>query len=77
MNMENVEDELHRERRIACTAFMLAKEATDQLADSNVCADLFDSTIFPALCLQRKFGLIFHPRQEICAPPRERLNGVF
>ncbi|KAE9415612.1 hypothetical protein Angca_006091, partial [Angiostrongylus cantonensis] len=36
--------------RAAWAAFVPLKEATDQLKNSKVRADLFDSTVLPALC---------------------------
>ncbi|EYC11771.1 hypothetical protein Y032_0049g1761 [Ancylostoma ceylanicum] len=51
MNMENnLKDELDRRRRAAWAAFGPLREATDQLADPDLRAHLFDSTVLPALC---------------------------
>ncbi|KAL6723479.1 hypothetical protein Aduo_018478 [Ancylostoma duodenale] len=51
MNMENnLIEELDRRRRAAWAAFGPLREATDQLADPDLRAQLFDSTVLPALC---------------------------
>ncbi|KAK6736027.1 hypothetical protein RB195_018981 [Necator americanus] len=51
MNMENdSKEELNRRMRAAWAAFALVREATDQLADQDLRAHLFDSTALPALC---------------------------
>ncbi|KAK6751709.1 hypothetical protein RB195_003243 [Necator americanus] len=51
MNMENdLKEELNRRMRAAWTAFAAVREATDQLADQDLRAHLFDSTLLPALC---------------------------
>ncbi|VDM75375.1 unnamed protein product [Strongylus vulgaris] len=49
--MENdSKEELNRRREAAWAAFGSLKEATGQLADSDLQSRLFDSTVLPALC---------------------------
>ncbi|KAK6744007.1 hypothetical protein RB195_010982 [Necator americanus] len=51
MNMENdLKEELNRRMRAAWAAFAAVREATDQLADQDLRAHLFDSTVLLALC---------------------------
>ncbi|KAK6758422.1 hypothetical protein RB195_015939 [Necator americanus] len=50
MNMENdLKEELNRRMRAAWAAVAAVREATDQLADQDLRAHLFDATVLPAL----------------------------
>lgn len=51
MNMENdMKEELARRQRAAWAAFGPLREVTNQLADPDLRAHLFDMTVLPALC---------------------------
>ncbi|KAK6755393.1 hypothetical protein RB195_014017 [Necator americanus] len=51
MNMENdLKEELNRRMRAPWAAFALVRKVTDQLANQDLRAHLFDSTVLPALC---------------------------
>ncbi|VDO47899.1 unnamed protein product [Haemonchus placei] len=51
MNTDNdVREVLVRRQKAAWAAFGLLKEVTNHLADTELRANLFDSTVLPALC---------------------------
>lgn len=70
MNLENyIKEELDRRRTAACVVFGLLNKPTDQLMDSQ-----FQYNSPPKRSLiQQRCGLIFQTRQELYAPPIERL----
>ncbi|VDM76102.1 unnamed protein product [Strongylus vulgaris] len=51
MNMENdLKEELNKRQRAAWTTFGPLKEAINRMTDTGLRANLFDSTVLPALC---------------------------